>query len=71
MMVEAWDSIRVLDIGNFCSLDHRYEPSFGALLRAAQNCVCLSDPYPMRRPTACSEQFISRGSETLIIFDEE
>jgi hypothetical protein len=51
-------------------------PSFrawfwGSFLRAVQNCVCLSDPCPMRRPTACSEQFIGRGSETLMIFDEE
>lgn len=51
-------------------------PSFrgwfwGSFLRAVQNCVCLSDPCPMRRPTTYSEQFIGRGSETLVIFDEE
>jgi len=31
MMVQAWDSIRVLDSGQVCSLDHRFKSGFGAL----------------------------------------
>ena len=30
VMVKTWDSIRVLDRGNFCSLDPRFEAGFGA-----------------------------------------